>query len=230
LFGPDRAGFISADLAQYRRVGGKGKAGGGYLLHASGHVQDSAVVSSTSAAGKRPQPATTVQCQHIVDRPYAGRVRSRESEMLRFAVIVVVGLVTLLVGCQTPGGHAGTADRIRQVLADQAAAWNRGDIPGYMQAYWHSDELSFSSGGKTTHGYAAAEAAYVHRYPTPERMGRLTFSELQVRMLCPEAALVLGRWQLDREPDPVGGNFSLVLRVIDGEWRIIHDHTSQLRE
>jgi ketosteroid isomerase-like protein len=150
--------------------------------------------------------------------------------MPRAAIIAIAGPAMLLAGCQAVGRHADPGDSIRRLLADQAAAWNRGDIPEYMQAYWHSDELSFSSGGKTTYGYDAAQAAYESRYPTPERMGRLTFSDLQVRVLCSKAALVLGGWHLDREPDPVGGNFSLVLRVIDGEWRIIHDHTSQLRE
>ena len=32
------------------------------------------------------------------------------------------------------------------------------------------------------------------------------------------------------ESEPVGGNFTLVLRKIDGRWMIVHDHTSPLGE
>ncbi len=127
-------------------------------------------------------------------------------------------------GCAAPAQRECAA--IRELLVRQEAAWNRGDIAGFMDAYWRSEELSFSAGGKTTYGFDATRDGYERRYPTPERMGRLTFSELQVRLLGADVALVLGRWQLAREPDPTGGNFSLVLSRRAGRWRIIHDHTS----
>ena len=59
-------------------------------------------------------------------------------------------------------------------------------------------------------------------------MGKLTFSDLEVFPLGDSAALMLGRWKLDRK-EPIGGNFSLVWRKIDGEWLIVHDHTSSDR-
>jgi beta-aspartyl-peptidase (threonine type) len=61
-------------------------------------------------------------------------------------------------------------------------------------------------------------------------MGRLTFSELEIMPLGEAAALVLGRWRLARDEGPVGGNFSLVCRKIDGTWLIVHDHTSRSEE
>jgi beta-aspartyl-peptidase (threonine type) len=57
-------------------------------------------------------------------------------------------------------------------------------------------------------------------------MGQLTFSQLDIALLGDAAALVLGRWRLERE-SPIGGNFSLVLRKLDGKWVIVHDHTSR---
>jgi beta-aspartyl-peptidase (threonine type) len=143
-------------------------------------------------------------------------------------IVGALGLGTLvLVGCASaPKNAAMNREVIRSILADQAAAWNRGDIDGYMRAYWNSDDLTFSSGGKTSRGYAATLVGYKRHYPTPERMGQLTFSDLEIRLLGDRAALVLGRWHLARTPDPVGGNFSLVFAVIGGRWHIIHDHTS----
>jgi len=73
-------------------------------------------------------------------------------------------------------------------------------------------------------------SGYRERYPTREKMGRLTFGELEITPLGDAAALVLGEWKLDRESEPVSGNFSLVFRKIDGRWVIVHDHTSRLTE
>jgi len=61
-------------------------------------------------------------------------------------------------------------------------------------------------------------------------MGKTRFYDLEVYPLCDEAALVLGRWFLNRQPDPLKGNFSVVFQKIDGRWVIIHDHTSRVVE
>jgi len=118
--------------------------------------------------------------------------------------------------------------QIEAVLAIHAEAWNRGDIDSFMKYYWNSDELTFSSGGETTRGWTNTRDNYRKRYPTRELMGQLRFSQLEITLLGDSAALVLGRWRLTRETSPVAGNFSLVLRRIDGQWLIIHDHTSRV--
>lgn len=115
---------------------------------------------------------------------------------------------------------------IEAVLYDQADAWNRGDIDAFMQGYWKSDKLSFSSGGKVTRGWQATRDGYTQRYPTREAMGKLKFSQLEVTPLGEDAALVLGNWHLERT-EPVGGNFTLVMRKIEGRWVVAHDHTSR---
>jgi ketosteroid isomerase-like protein len=118
-------------------------------------------------------------------------------------------------------------DTIEGILSLQAGAWNSGDIDRFMQHYWKSDELTFSSGGRTTRGWETTKENYKQRYPTRERMGTLSFGAIEITPLGDSAALVLGRWHLEREPTPVGGNFSLVFRRLDGAWVIVHDHTSQ---
>jgi len=126
-----------------------------------------------------------------------------------------------------PGSSDGLTAEIKAVLAQQAGAWNRGEIDAFMEHYWKSDTLTFSSGGQTTRGWKSTKESYQRRYPTREKMGQLTFSDLEITPLGDSAALVLGRWRLAREESPVGGNFSLVFRKIDGRWVIIHDHTSR---
>lgn len=124
-----------------------------------------------------------------------------------------------------PSTVQSSADDIRLVLTKQATAWNNGDIDTFMDYYRKSDDLTFSSGGKTTRGWTATRDRYKQKYTSRELMGKLSFSELEVNVFTGDTALVLGRWHLDRK-EPAGGNFSLVLRKIADRWLIIHDHTS----
>ena len=141
---------------------------------------------------------------------------------------VLMGLLFAAVGFLGRAAMADdTAKEIEAVLSRQAKAWNRGDIDGFMEDYWKSDELTFSSGGQTTRGWKSTKENYQRRHPTREKMGQLTFSEVEITPLGESAALVLGRWQLARDESPVGGNFSLVCRKMDGKWVIVHDHTSK---
>ena len=125
------------------------------------------------------------------------------------------------------GVVAPVEDALRSVLEMQQAAWNAGDIDRFMQHYWQSDELTFSSGGKVTRSWQGTLDNYKERYPTRAEMGELAFSNLEVQSLGAEAALVLGDWHLTRESGDVGGNFSVVFRLIDDQWVIVHDHTSR---
>lgn len=145
---------------------------------------------------------------------------------------ILTALVLSSVGCTgkvvTPVPQARvnpTGQAIRSVLEDQAKAWNRGDVESFMDGYWKSPELMFVSGGTSTHGWQATLDRYHQRYPTRAAMGRLTFSELNVRELSRDAALVSGRWRLDRG-EPVGGRFTLLYRKHDKRWVIVYDHTS----
>lgn len=115
---------------------------------------------------------------------------------------------------------------IRAVLDEQAAAWNRGDVAGYMQGYWKSEQMTFSGASGVTRGWQAVFDRYRTRYPDRKAMGQLAFSEIEITMLGPDAAMVLGRWQLERETDRPGGVFTLVARRLPEGWRVIHDHTS----
>jgi ketosteroid isomerase-like protein len=112
---------------------------------------------------------------------------------------------------------------IQQVLATQQAAWNEGDIDTFMATYWQSAELTFSSGGSTTHSWQSTIDRYKAKYATREDMGTLEFSDLQIRLLASNAGLVLGRWELK---DKAAGNFTLVMQKLSSGWVIVHDHTS----
>ncbi len=126
---------------------------------------------------------------------------------------------------QTPGM---TADQrqIEQVLDAQAAAWNRGDIDGFMEGYAKIPALRFASGGAVTFGWQQTLDRYKTRYPDRAAMGTLTFSELDITVLAPDAALVFGHWRLKTDKGGPNGLFTLLWRKNDTGWHIVADHTS----
>jgi ketosteroid isomerase-like protein len=116
---------------------------------------------------------------------------------------------------------------IQRVLDDQAKAWNKGDLPGFMKGYLESDELSFFSGDKKTKGWKATLERYQKRYQGEgKEMGKLAFEELSIELLGDDHALVRGRYRLQMKSETPTGIFTLILRKTPVGWRIIHDHTS----
>lgn len=142
------------------------------------------------------------------------------------AVSAVLAASVVLASCGRPADGDWRAE-VDSVLTAQAGAWNRGDIAGYMDGYWKSDSLLFTSGGNIRRGWKETLDAYAARYDTPEKMGTLKFSGLEYHLTAPGAAWVFGRWELDRAGDRPAGVFTVVLKKFPAEgWRIVHDHTS----
>lgn len=121
----------------------------------------------------------------------------------------------------------GNRTAILAVLTAQQAQWNQGNIRGFMQGYWNSPELTFAGSKGFTRGWEPVLARYEKTYADKAAMGKLDFSELEIRQLGADAALVLGRWHLQRQAGDIGGIFTLVLQKFPEGWRIIHDHTTQ---
>ncbi len=118
---------------------------------------------------------------------------------------------------------------ILEVLDAQVRAWNQGDISAFMNGYLDSDSTRFVSAKGVTEGYQRVLARYLSAYPTKEKMGELSFGDLNVRLLSSDLAVVVGRWNLKRA-DADGGNvsgyFTLIFQKTVNGWKIIHDHTS----
>lgn len=143
---------------------------------------------------------------------------------MKLAILVIfVAAVTTFAQSETQ--KTSIADDIRAVMTQQAADWNRGDVDAFMQGYWKSDKLVFV-GSKVTRGWQQTLDNYKKSYPTKERMGTLTFSDLEITVLSKDAAVVVGSWSLKRANDAPGGKFTLIFRKFKDGWKIVHDHTS----
>jgi uncharacterized protein (TIGR02246 family) len=115
---------------------------------------------------------------------------------------------------------------IREVFDAGCAAWNRGDLDGYLASYWDSERTLWISGGSLTRGRQAIVAAYKSRFATPQRMGRIAVTELEVDVLTPVDALVSGRWTLLVDDGSSTGFFTVQLEKIEGTWLFVSDHSS----
>ena len=156
--------------------------------------------------------------------------RAKISPPFRAALLLAAGLSLAFVARAAepvpPAASSATARAISALLADQAAAWNRGDIPAFMAAYAQTDGLRFASGGTVTYGWRTTLERYQQHYPDKKTMGTLAFTDLVITELAPDAALAFGRWQLTREHDAPHGLFTLTWKKTAAGWRVIHDHTS----
>jgi len=146
--------------------------------------------------------------------------------MKYFLLFFVLTLSATNLSAQTNKRDGQISAEIRRVMNEQTAAWNAGDIEGFMRGYWNSPELKFVSGANVTKGWQPTLDRYKKNYDSRAKMGVLTFSDLEITVLSKDAATVLGSWSLQRENDKPGGKFTLVFRKFKDGWRIVHDHTS----
>lgn len=117
---------------------------------------------------------------------------------------------------------------IRGVLDAQVAAWNKGDLDGFMAGYWNSEKLFYISGGKIAQGFKALKERYEKAYQGEgKEMGKLAFSELHVETLSADSAFVRGKWEVKMTKETVGGWFTLIVKKFPDGWKVTHDHTSK---
>jgi len=127
---------------------------------------------------------------------------------------------------QTDGGNKSSDVQIRALLDQQTEAWNRGDIEAFMAGYWKSGETEFVGSNGVSRGWQALLERYRKNYPDRKAMGRLSFSNLEIHIVCADAAYAIGQFKLERENDRPTGFFTLNFRRFAEGWRIVEDHTT----
>lgn len=153
--------------------------------------------------------------------------------MFKYVSLAWLPIFMMLGACQNEPEALQNAfeipQEIRIKMDQQEAAWNRGDIDGFMSlAYWPNDSLIFIGSKGPTYGYQSTLDNYHRSYPDAQAMGQLDFELLEWRPLGDQHGFLIGQWTLQRV-DSLGnldGHFSLVWEQIDGQWLIVADHSS----
>ena len=129
--------------------------------------------------------------------------------MLALALTVALGAAD--------GGH-----EVLTLLDRQAAAWSRGDLEGFCSIY--ADDAVFVSPSGVTKGRAEVLARYKKKYGGDAKgMGTLTLTPFDVRAGADEVS-VAAKWTLRFADKPEAtGHTVVVFRLLQGQWRIVHD-------
>jgi ketosteroid isomerase-like protein len=147
---------------------------------------------------------------------------------MRHSISVAASLL-LVLGMTAAYGQtkaAKDARAIQAVLDAQRDAWNRGDIESFMDGYERSEKTVFVGGDNVTRGWQTVLDRYKKNYDSREKMGTLTFSDLEITPMGNDGALVLMRWHLRRAKDEPHGRSTLIMRRTKQGWKIVHDHSS----
>ena len=117
------------------------------------------------------------------------------------------------------------------MLVRAASNWNRGDLDAFVDDYLPGDETTFIGSRGVLRGPAAIRAAYAPRFAAGGTRDSLSFVLVDVDPLAPDvvnliATYVLARRVGARDSVTAQGPTSLVMRRVQGRWRIVHDHSS----
>ena len=123
-------------------------------------------------------------------------------------------------------GQSKDEKAILKLLSEQDAAWNSGDLEGFMKGYWKSDSLMFIGKSGITYGWQKTLDNYKKGYPDTAAMGKLNFEYIEMKQLSANYFFVVGKWHLTRTIGNLDGVFTLLLRKINNVWVIVKDHSS----
>ncbi|MES2056585.1 MAG: nuclear transport factor 2 family protein [Pseudomonadota bacterium] len=138
----------------------------------------------------------------------------------------VLAALALILATPCAAGPAEDRAAILAVVARMEAAWNRGDFRGYMAGFRNPDVV-FVSGGKFQDGWQGTLDHYVRDYgASPATRGALHFYDMKVELLAPDAAMLVGRYHLERPVHAAEGVNTRLFRKIGGQWLITLNHVS----
>jgi uncharacterized protein (TIGR02246 family) len=144
----------------------------------------------------------------------------------RLTLPIIGNILMVALVCAESEQPPNSVAEIQSVLSAQQDAWNRGDIDAFMNGYAQSASTVFVSEDEVRRGWETVRDRYRIRYSDRAKMGTLSFSDIEVTMLSPDSAVVLGLWRLKRANDEPHGRFTLIFKRLPEGWRIVHDHTS----
>ena len=144
----------------------------------------------------------------------------------RLTLPILCNILVAALVCAEPEQPPNSVAEIQSVLSAQQDAWNRGDIDAFMNGYARSTSTVFVSEDEVGRGWETVRDRYRLKYSDRAKMGTLSFSDVEVTTLSPDAAVVLGRWRLKRANDEPKGRFTLIFKRLPEGWRIVHDQYS----
>lgn len=146
-----------------------------------------------------------------------------------FAFVFIITTVVSAFGQEkevASSNYSTSVQEITAMLNQDAKYWSEGNIDAFMESYIKSDSLVFVGSRGLTYGWQKTLENYKKGYPTKEHMGELSFDLLEFKQLTANLFFVIGKYKLKRTVGDASGHFSILLKKMDGKWKIIADHSS----
>lgn len=140
---------------------------------------------------------------------------------MKKTILLLIGLGILCLACTNT--EQEDKSEIIQLLRKQESAWSNHDMEGFMQTYWKSDSLKFYGAKGLTLGWERTLEGYKERYPTPDETGTLSFTIDDITKIESNSYHVMGQYHLKRKAGDANGVFLIVLKKINGGWKIVAD-------
>jgi ketosteroid isomerase-like protein len=158
------------------------------------------------------------------------KIRAARVSFLTRAFAAAALLATAVVAPAQASADAASDTAIKAMMQKSVDDWNRHDIDAFATSYKNSPDILFI-GRKTSRGYAQMLATYKAAYSTPEKMGRLSFTQLETQPLDANFATVTAHFHLERTAAGGGnadGYFLLVVEHTPAGWKIVRDDSTSL--
>ncbi len=113
------------------------------------------------------------------------------------------------------------------VLDHGARAWDAGNLDEFLSDYLPDSGTTFITKTGVLHGIDAIRGVYAARFAPGARRDSLHFQNVEVDVLAPDVVNTIAWYVLTRgDSITARGPTSLVMRRVNGRWRIVHDHSS----
>jgi len=134
-------------------------------------------------------------------------------------------VILMAISCSS-GNVEKDRDAIISSMVKSQEYWNNGELENFMHNYWKSDSLKFIGKSGITYGWQGSLDRYLKSYPDKSSQGTLKFEFLDLDPVGRDHYFQVGKYTLYREKDTLSGHFTLLWEKIEGEWRIVVDHSS----
>ena len=164
------------------------------------------------------------------------RCRRRNLGWRTTAITLAIGMAA--AGCRierlddsatsTATDASGLEEQVTAILDRQAAAWNAGDLDGFMSAYSPSTTTTYIGSTGLIEGYEGIRERYAPLFEVGAARDSLRFEELRTREVDARVGVATARYLLERGGVITSaGPFTLVLLNVEGAWRIVHDQSAE---
>jgi ketosteroid isomerase-like protein len=122
------------------------------------------------------------------------------------------------------------AQAVRAVFDTLIRGIERSDVDAVMALYWNSPQLViFNNNGTVTRGWEQVRANRASSYPEAKEV-KIEPRDVRVQMLGREGAAVTCLWRQSQvfrgTPESSAGRLTVVFRLINQGWKIVHTHSS----